>query len=256
MCVLSPTIWILTTSDLLHFVVPNIMTLLQLQNNFDNDTMSVTPVRVSTRGSPYHLKQACNDTGRVISSDQAYIDTILDPFIPSATDATATLLQHFYLISSRIKGTTPTSTRSVIYCHTLFYKGEPVWQLETNDNCNGKEVWGLSSYCLVTGNGYLRVRVNHKGRKAVGQGWNTWETRDFCLKEILFTSGQARQKDMIAWDFVDVWMPFLSMWEAHKSFIACGEGMEINPPSRIFQWSYVNCCLEALGQPLVLQEIF
>lgn len=168
--------------------------------------VEMTPLRVTmSRLPPSHLNQDFENTdtnGTIISSDQAYIDTILDVSNPTVLDSSNSYSPNVYLTSClfKEKQKSSLSTRSVRYCHTLFYKGEPVWQLETSDHCNGREVWGLSSYCHVTSNGHLRVRVNHKGRKAVGQGWNAWETREFCVREIILKSGLTRQNDLIAED--------------------------------------------------------
>jgi hypothetical protein len=160
---------------------------------------SLEPVNIKKGRKPYRWKKTqCQQVyGDVVPSDQAYVDMTLDkgdslPPGSSWTDFLA-LDSLAYKISNEDMSFCYVST------HAVKYNGETIWRVETRSNFNGKGTWGQSSSCVMNiSKGTLRFKLIHKGRKNLGQGWNSSETREYSLANMIKKSGEAREREMFA----------------------------------------------------------
>lgn len=108
-------------------------------------------------------------------------------------------LEHVTLVSEIVK---TTERGGLVFAHTsihtLQYNGESIWKLETRRCFDVSGTWGQTSTCsLLREKGVLRLKLTHKGRKNMGQGWHSRETREYDLLEMIKESGLARCEDMI-----------------------------------------------------------
>jgi hypothetical protein len=166
-------------------------------NNQTGKRTSLEPVKVTKSRNPYRWKAVqCKEVdGEIIPSDQAYVDMILDH--GSSLPRGSSWVDFLTLESLADKVTVGDKQFCYVSTHTINYNGEPVWRLETRSSCDGKGTWGQSSSCTFNkGKEVLRVKIIHKGRKNLGQGWNSRETREYSLVDMIRESGEARQKEM------------------------------------------------------------
>ena len=153
----------------------------------------------SQRTNPYRIKsQGVVVEGKIVPSDQAFIDMVLEKgeSLPEGSQWI-----DFVTIESLTDKASDDANHSFafIFTHTLRYNGEAIWTLETRSNCDGKGTWGQSSTCTLhrIRDGVLRVKIVHKGRTDLGDGWNTRENREYSLPDIIRQSGEARQAELM-----------------------------------------------------------
>jgi hypothetical protein len=154
---------------------------------------SVGPIKVTRDRTPFFWRKSlCVDIdGETVPSDNAYVDMLLE----ERHDA----LDYVTLVTETTKTTerggkvfTHTSV------HTVQYNGESIWKLETRRCFDVSGTWGQTSNCtLQKDKGILRVKLFHKGRKNMGQGWNSRETREYDLLDMIKESGKARKEDVL-----------------------------------------------------------
>lgn len=155
---------------------------------------SVQPKTITRPRPPFRWNnmQLEHVDGEVVPSDQAYADTILDTecdLLAGTTWANYIEIQSFTDKSEVIVDDTVQYTNT----HNVLYQGEKVWTLVTNHFCCKEGLWGQSSSCIyMRAKGVLRVKIVHKGRKASGDGWNSIETREYRVEDIIKKSGEAR----------------------------------------------------------------
>jgi hypothetical protein len=152
------------------------------------------PFKVSKGRYPYRWETSQVD-GEIIPSDQAYVDMVLDH---GDTLPPGSFWADFVTLES-LSNKTSNQDKSLSYVNinTIMYNGEPIWRLETQHSCNGKGTWGQSSSCtLMRVKGALRVKVIHKGRTNLGRGWNSRETREYNLTNMIKDSGEAREREV------------------------------------------------------------
>jgi hypothetical protein len=154
---------------------------------------SIHPIKVTRGRTPFiWRKSLCVDIdGETVPSDNAYVDMILE----ERYDA----LDYVTLVSETIK---TTERGGQVFAHTTFhtvqYNGESIWKLETRRCFDVSGTWGQTSNCTVQKDqGILRVKLVHKGRKNMGQGWNSRETREYDLLDMIKESGEARKEDVL-----------------------------------------------------------
>jgi hypothetical protein len=154
---------------------------------------SVGPIKVTRDRKPFlWRKSLCVDIdGETIPSDNAYVDILLD----ERRDT----LDYVTLVSETIK---TTERGGKVFAHTTFhtvqYNGESIWKLETRRCFDVSGTWGQTSNCILQKEkGILRVKLAHKGRKNMGQGWNSRETREYDLLDMIKESGEARKEDLL-----------------------------------------------------------
>ena len=100
--------------------------------------------------------------GMIVASDVAYVDQVLSS---SSSSGTSTFdMNQLFLYSDRKFHTIKQNSQYVVsYTHSLLYKGETVWELETSCDCdtlNGRD--GITSTCTLKENDTLIVRIaNH-----------------------------------------------------------------------------------------------
>jgi hypothetical protein len=158
------------------------------------------PVNV-TKGprNPYRWKETqCPQQvyGNVIPSDQAYVDMTLDK--GESLPPGSSWVDFMTLESLADKICNEDKSFCYVSTHTVKFNDEAIWRVETRSNCNVKGTWGQSSSCIKCRvKGTLRFKLIHKGRKISGQGWNSRETREYNLTDMIRESGKARQREMI-----------------------------------------------------------
>ena len=155
---------------------------------------SLEPVKVTKNRIPHRWKAAQygDIDGEIFPSDQAYVDMILE-------HGSSSSWVDFLTIESLSDRKSISDREFCHICtHTIKYNGEPVWKLETRSSCDGKGTWGQSSSCALNkSKGVFRVKFVHKGRQNLGQGWNSRETREYNLVDMIRESGEARAKEML-----------------------------------------------------------
>jgi hypothetical protein len=135
--------------------------------------------------------------GVIVPSDQAYTDMILDN---GSTLPQGTGWSDFVTVESfSDKFCHDRSAFRYVNSHTIKYNGEPIWKLETEHTCNTTGTRGQSSSCIyMKAKGILRVKITHKGRNNVGNGWNSRETREYQVADIIKESGEARGRALFS----------------------------------------------------------
>jgi hypothetical protein len=150
--------------------------------------------------TPYHYRKDEDNTqldGKIFPSDQAFSDMILDE---GQALPTGSVWADFIAVESLTDKVSNDSLNSFcyVYTHNMRYNGEIIWTLETRSNCDSKGIWGQSSSCTISRREeLLRVKIVHKGRRNLGEGWNTREKREFKLADLIRQSGEARQKELM-----------------------------------------------------------
>jgi hypothetical protein len=160
---------------------------------------SLEPVHITKGRNPYRWKKAqCQQVhGDVIPSDQAYVDMTLDK--GDSLPPGSCWVDFLTLESLADKICNEDKSFCYVSTHTVKYNDEAIWRVETRSNCNGKGTWGQSSSCVMNkSKGTLRFKLTHKGRKNLGQGWNSRETREYDLTDMIRESGEAREREMFA----------------------------------------------------------
>jgi hypothetical protein len=84
---------------------------------------------------------------------------------------------------------------TAVYKHIVLYKGENIFTLETKSHCDRTGTWGQSSTCVLK-NGNIKTKINNKGKRALGGGWNARETRVYSAHELVHQSAEARKMGM------------------------------------------------------------
>jgi hypothetical protein len=149
---------------------------------------------------PYHYRKDEDSTqldGKIVPSDQAFSDMILDDgqALPAGS-----VWADFITVESLTDKVSEDSLNffSYVYTHTMRYNGEVIWTMETRSNCDSKGTWGQSSSCIISHReGLLRLKIIHKGRRNLGEGWNTREKRVLKLADLIRQSGEARQEELM-----------------------------------------------------------
>lgn len=165
--------------------------------SFHQSLSSIRPEQIIKKREPFVWKRSevCSrlPQGRVIPSDHAFVDVVLDGRLPSQGQWGQCITVE---TSRDVDGICMESMAHVaVHRHVVLYHGEAVWTFETTSAYNETGTWGQSSTCILT-NGKLRVNLHHKGRKATGEGHHSLEKRVYCLKKILKQSGKLRQQEV------------------------------------------------------------
>ena len=170
-------------------------------SSIDAPSLPSMPQAAPERRLPYHYREDKDNThlnGKIVPSDQAFSDMILDEgqALPEGS-----AWADFILVESltdRVSMDSLNTAFSYVYTHIMRYNGEVIWTMETRSNCDNQGTWGQSSTCNVRHReGLLRVNITHKGRRNLGQGWNTRERREHKLADLIRQSGEARQKEFM-----------------------------------------------------------
>jgi hypothetical protein len=146
--------------------------------------------RVRTRSPNLRPKNVEGVPTTVIPSDQAFIDVMLEKRQfddPSCFS--------FFDVEGFRNSSTTNSVLAITFTHEIFYRGEAIFSTETTTQCNGSEIWGQSSSCVL-GNGQLKIKIRNKGKPAGGDGRNSRETEIYTLEELLKLSAKARQEEL------------------------------------------------------------
>jgi hypothetical protein len=160
---------------------------------------STTQATPKSRLPYYYRKNEDNMQldGKIVPSDQAFSDMILED---GRTLPEGSVWADFIAVESLTDKVSDEShsSFSYVYTHTMRYNGETIWILETRSNCDKRGTWGQSSTCTLSHrDGLIRVNINYKGRRSLGQGWNTREKRELKLADLIRQSGEARQKELM-----------------------------------------------------------
>jgi hypothetical protein len=135
--------------------------------------------------------------GVIVPSDQAYTDMVLDN--GSTLPAGTVWADYVQVESFSDKFCDDLNAVRYVNTHTIKYNGEALWKLVTEHSCNASGNRGQSSSCiLMKAKGILRVKISHKGRNNKGSGWNSRETREYQVADIIKASGEARGRDLFA----------------------------------------------------------
>jgi hypothetical protein len=171
-------------------------------SSIDNCTPSSpsTPQATPTSRLPYHYRKDEDNNelnGEIVPSDQAFSDMILEDgqALPEGS-----VWADFIAVESLTDKVSndALASFSYIFTHTMRYNGEVIWVLKTTSNCDKQGTWGQSSTCTIRRReGNMRVNITHKGRRNLGEGWNTREKREFKLVDLIRQSGEARQKELM-----------------------------------------------------------
>ena len=107
-------------------------------------------------------KQAwmCSSIGQTLSSDQAYVDVMLE----QRSSRRLRKESNFDIVSDR-RTLEVEGRLGITNIHQLRYKGETIFQITTRAECDGMKLWGNTSTCVLTHEGYLRVKVSEKRRR-------------------------------------------------------------------------------------------
>jgi len=180
---------------------------LQSLDNFDDsqefDESSKTLVKaihVARAKDPCRWRRSqCGDVeGDIVPSDQAYVDMILEK---GSSLRPGSALADFVTMDSKTEKVPMDSVQSLSFLnsHTVAYRGEPIWKLETKSTCDMRGTAGQSSSCVLNKHrARLRVKITHKGRMNLGEGWNTREIREYKLEDMVKQSGEARERELFA----------------------------------------------------------
>jgi hypothetical protein len=126
--------------------------------------------------------------GNVIPSDIAFVDILLEQReIISISDCTTTSL---FDVSSIRRSQECDNLLSITFTH------ETVFFIETTSSCDGTEIWGQSSSCVLS-NDQLKVKISNKCKKDVGSVRNARETKVFSLVKLVNDSAKARENEMM-----------------------------------------------------------
>jgi hypothetical protein len=144
---------------------------------------------VLTRRSQEHDRKT--SIGNVIPSDHAFVDIILDK--RELTSSCSSLFAIRSIRQSHLSG----NVLCITFTHELSYRGELIFSVETTTNCDGTEIRGQSSICVLV-NGQLKVKISTKAKSAVsaGAGRNSRETKVYSLVELVKLASEARQNEM------------------------------------------------------------
>ena len=136
--------------------------------------------------------------GEILPSDLAFGDMILDQgeSLPEGTT-----FMDFVSVESttdkKIDGRRK-KVLTTVHSQILYYNAEPVWQFVTESHCDGLGTWGHSSTCVLNkAQDKVKIRITHKGRRNLGDGFNTREVREFTITDLIRQSGEARQKALM-----------------------------------------------------------
>jgi hypothetical protein len=126
----------------------------------------------------------------VIPSDQAFIDVMLEG--RKFDDPSKSLL---FDVEGFRNSSTNNNVLAITFTHEIFYCGEAIFSIKTTTQCNGSEIWGQSSSCVL-GNGQVKIKIRNKGKPADGDGRNSRETEIYTLEELVKLSAKARQEEL------------------------------------------------------------
>lgn len=160
--------------------------------------LSVEPLMTTQDRKPFVWDGAPPDEidGEIVPSDQAYADMILDNGLTLPEGVVWADFITVESISDKF-GDNMRGAFRYVNAHTIKYNGEPIWKLATEHSCNTNGTRGQSSSCiLMKAKGILRVKIIHKGRNNVGSGWNSRETREYRVEDIIKKSGEARGREL------------------------------------------------------------
>lgn len=158
---------------------------------------TMRPLKVLRDRAPNTWKQsqvAAEADFQIMPADEAFIDAVLDSGLPE-DGASWSEIVSIRSAQHRTQGSCKQSARGIRYIHTLFYKGQPMWKMETTSCYDPFGTWGQSSSCILS-NGKLTINLMHKGRRSSGDGWNTKEKRVYSLSTIIEESGRLRSLQM------------------------------------------------------------
>jgi hypothetical protein len=125
--------------------------------------------------------------GNIVPSDQAFVDVILEE------ERSRNLSEDIRVESTRT--TSGIHQVTTVYEHKVLYKGEDMFTLETKSHYDRIGTWGQSSTCVLR-NGNIKIKINNKGKMALGGGWNARETRYYSVQELVHQSAEARKMSM------------------------------------------------------------
>jgi hypothetical protein len=170
-------------------------------SSIDTPSSPSTPQATPKNRVPYHYRKDEDNThldGRIVPSDQAFSDMILDDGQALPKGAVWADFIRVESLTDKVSDASLNSF-SYVYTHTMRYSGEVIWILQTKSNCDNRGTWGESSSCTISHReGIIRVNITHKGRRNLGQGWNTREKRELKLADLIRQSGEARQKELMS----------------------------------------------------------
>ena len=154
-------------------------------------------------------KQAwmCSSIGQTLSSDQAYVDVMLE----QRSSRRLRKESNFDIVSDR-RTLEVEGRLGITNIHQLRYKGETIFQITTRAECDGMKLWGNTSTCVLTHEGYLRVKVSEKRRRrninedvaskstssssSTDMPYMSRTSYDFLLEDLVRKSATERQQQL------------------------------------------------------------
>jgi hypothetical protein len=124
--------------------------------------------------------------GAIEPSGQAYVDVILKS---NEIDLTAISIQSYQEQSySETK-----ETYALTFHHTVRYKGEAIWKIETNSHNDEDGIGGYTTSCNLSPDGRLEVIMERKGNKRKGNKRILNERRLYDIRSLIRGSAMAYQ---------------------------------------------------------------
>ena len=150
-----------------------------------------SPTQRKRARSVQHLSDQASieKTGTIIASDNAFVDIALEN-----RDVSSPSLAHLFEIKSIRRSNHVDGRLRITYNHQITYRGEPIYVLETKTECDGTEIWGQSSSCVLS-NGQLKIKITNKAKNArhTSVGPNSRENMAYQLAELAELASKARE---------------------------------------------------------------